>query len=489
MNEQVARACRRFEVADAAALARVLRTDDDARRRFRRSVAISHAAMFRDPQQFALLEDELLPRLLAGGGRISAWSAGCSDGSELYSLGRRCSNGSARSIAPAARQRSARREPRDRASRGVRRRFGCCAGTGALRAAGSGADGPPPGPVAARAVPQRRDLHDAGGPRRGSTGRWSPPWRAAACSCSAAASGSSTRPPTGCARSPRTPTNGWVDDQTHDPRLARAARDRRRRHQPADLGHRPPAGDREPGLGVTGRDRRRQPHPAAAARRPDQHPRLPHQRQRGAAAGLPGERAAAPGRDARPRRPRRRRSRRRRAAPRRSAPRRSPTSTTTPRTSSRARARAGCARGGRSRAPPTAPRGRPPSRTGSRRSTRPSRSAPCGSHGPPTRPPTARCGSRSSASWCASLALAGVTFLRGAADRPAGRAPRGGRRAGAARRARRDRADQRPRRDRAGWARPSTPWRARSSSRATSWRARTPSWRCRRSSSRSARRS
>ena len=87
VNEQVARACRRFEVADAVALARVLRTDEDARRRFRRSVAISHAAMFRDPHQFALLEHELLPGLLAGGGRVSAWSAGCSDGSELYSLG------------------------------------------------------------------------------------------------------------------------------------------------------------------------------------------------------------------------------------------------------------------------------------------------------------------------------------------------------------------------------------------------------------------
>ena len=87
VDEQVARACRRFEVADAAALARVLRTDDAARRRFRRAIAISHTASFRDPEQFSLLEHELLPRLLTGGTRISAWSAGCSDGSELYSLG------------------------------------------------------------------------------------------------------------------------------------------------------------------------------------------------------------------------------------------------------------------------------------------------------------------------------------------------------------------------------------------------------------------
>src|SRR4051812_24002254 len=87
VREQVERACRREAVADAEGLARALRRDAVARRRFRRSVAISHAAMFRDPEQFTLLEDVLLPRLLAGGGRITAWSAGCSDGSELHTLG------------------------------------------------------------------------------------------------------------------------------------------------------------------------------------------------------------------------------------------------------------------------------------------------------------------------------------------------------------------------------------------------------------------
>ena len=86
VDEQVARACRRLDVDDPTSLARVLRADVGERRRFRRSIAISHTAMSRDPHQFALLEHELLPRLLAGGARVSAWSAGCSDGSELYSL-------------------------------------------------------------------------------------------------------------------------------------------------------------------------------------------------------------------------------------------------------------------------------------------------------------------------------------------------------------------------------------------------------------------
>jgi chemotaxis protein methyltransferase CheR len=84
--QQVERACRREQVDGADGLARALGRDDEARRRFRRSVAISHSSLFRDPEQFTLLEDVLLPRLLAGGARLSAWSAGCSDGAELHTL-------------------------------------------------------------------------------------------------------------------------------------------------------------------------------------------------------------------------------------------------------------------------------------------------------------------------------------------------------------------------------------------------------------------
>jgi chemotaxis protein methyltransferase CheR len=84
--QQVQRAFQRERVASEECLARVLRRDHEARRRFRRSVAISHGAMFRDPEQFALLEEVLLPRLLAGGKRVSVWSAGCADGAELHTL-------------------------------------------------------------------------------------------------------------------------------------------------------------------------------------------------------------------------------------------------------------------------------------------------------------------------------------------------------------------------------------------------------------------
>jgi chemotaxis protein methyltransferase CheR len=84
--QQVERAFARERVADEACLAQLLRRDDEARGRFRRSVAISHGGMFRDPGQFALLEEVLLPRLLAGGKRLSVWSAGCAGGAELHTL-------------------------------------------------------------------------------------------------------------------------------------------------------------------------------------------------------------------------------------------------------------------------------------------------------------------------------------------------------------------------------------------------------------------
>jgi chemotaxis protein methyltransferase CheR len=85
--EQLTRARRRAGGLDESGLARALSADPGLRTRFRRSIAISHGSLFRDPEQFALLEHKLLPPLLAGGRRLTAWSAGCGDGSELYSLG------------------------------------------------------------------------------------------------------------------------------------------------------------------------------------------------------------------------------------------------------------------------------------------------------------------------------------------------------------------------------------------------------------------
>lgn len=84
--ERVRRAIDREDASGVDELVRLLASNAAARTRFRRSIAISVSGLFRDPEQFELLERELLPQLVADGRRMRVWSAGCADGSELYSV-------------------------------------------------------------------------------------------------------------------------------------------------------------------------------------------------------------------------------------------------------------------------------------------------------------------------------------------------------------------------------------------------------------------
>ncbi len=86
VRERIERAVVREDAGDVVGLVRLLRSDVSARRRFRRSVAVSVSGLFRDGAQFDLLERELLPPLVATGRRLRIWSAGCADGAELYSV-------------------------------------------------------------------------------------------------------------------------------------------------------------------------------------------------------------------------------------------------------------------------------------------------------------------------------------------------------------------------------------------------------------------
>jgi chemotaxis protein methyltransferase CheR len=86
VSECVRRALLRESAADLDELVTIVASDGAARTRFRRLVAVSVSGLFRDPAQFDLLEHQLLPPLLARSGRMSVWSAGCADGSELYSV-------------------------------------------------------------------------------------------------------------------------------------------------------------------------------------------------------------------------------------------------------------------------------------------------------------------------------------------------------------------------------------------------------------------
>jgi chemotaxis protein methyltransferase CheR len=82
----IRRAIVRADASDCDQLSRLIRSSPETRTAFRRLVAVSVTSLFRDPEQFALLERELLPSLLADRPRVSVWSAGCSDGCELYSV-------------------------------------------------------------------------------------------------------------------------------------------------------------------------------------------------------------------------------------------------------------------------------------------------------------------------------------------------------------------------------------------------------------------
>lgn len=86
VRERIRRALAREGVHDVPALASLIASDQDARSRFRRSIAVSVSGLFRDPAQFDLLERNVLPELIASGRRVSVWSAGCADGSELHSV-------------------------------------------------------------------------------------------------------------------------------------------------------------------------------------------------------------------------------------------------------------------------------------------------------------------------------------------------------------------------------------------------------------------
>jgi chemotaxis protein methyltransferase CheR len=84
--DRIDRALTAEGLGDADDLAAVLRRDPHSRERFRRSVAVSHSGFFRDPEQFDALETRVLPRLLEHAHRLRAWSAGCANGLELWSL-------------------------------------------------------------------------------------------------------------------------------------------------------------------------------------------------------------------------------------------------------------------------------------------------------------------------------------------------------------------------------------------------------------------
>jgi chemotaxis protein methyltransferase CheR len=86
VGRQLDRAKAREQVASWSELLLRIEKDNEARARIRRAVAVSVTGPFRDPEQFDLLEQNVLPELGRRFDRIRVWSAGCADGSEVLSL-------------------------------------------------------------------------------------------------------------------------------------------------------------------------------------------------------------------------------------------------------------------------------------------------------------------------------------------------------------------------------------------------------------------
>jgi len=83
VEARVAGALVREGLVDRDGLSRLAARDPATRTRLRRSIAVSFTARGRDPEQLALLEERLLPWLIAERGALAVWSAGCSTGAEL----------------------------------------------------------------------------------------------------------------------------------------------------------------------------------------------------------------------------------------------------------------------------------------------------------------------------------------------------------------------------------------------------------------------
>lgn len=84
VEARVARELQRSGADSLEQLAARVATDAPLRAAFRRSIAISVTGLFRDPEQFTLLAEEL--PALSGIPRLRVWSAGCSDGRELWTV-------------------------------------------------------------------------------------------------------------------------------------------------------------------------------------------------------------------------------------------------------------------------------------------------------------------------------------------------------------------------------------------------------------------
>ena len=72
--------------ATFAAYGNILQRDSEELKRFRDHIMINVSEFFRNPEKFKELEKKILPELLRNSPNLNIWSAGASNGAEIYSI-------------------------------------------------------------------------------------------------------------------------------------------------------------------------------------------------------------------------------------------------------------------------------------------------------------------------------------------------------------------------------------------------------------------
>lgn len=86
MERRLQTIMRRVGLSDLASYARLLAHDADRLKEFQDFLTINVSEWLRNPEKWDELKAEILPRLRQENPRLRIWSAGCSNGSEPYSL-------------------------------------------------------------------------------------------------------------------------------------------------------------------------------------------------------------------------------------------------------------------------------------------------------------------------------------------------------------------------------------------------------------------
>lgn len=76
----------RYKVDNVAQYFKMIERDKNELEKLQKFLTINVSEFFRDPAQYKILQEEVLPELLRKNLRINIWSAGCSNGAEAYSI-------------------------------------------------------------------------------------------------------------------------------------------------------------------------------------------------------------------------------------------------------------------------------------------------------------------------------------------------------------------------------------------------------------------